>query len=95
MAAIFHRPCPYVGFTAPRQTEPICLRVQSQTRKGAVVVCSHHVMVHETKMPKLFHTERHHHLNTKGGNEIVPQKYVRFSRVPLRISKAQTEKLCN
>lgn len=92
LADVFHGPCPYVGITAPRQMAPICLRVPSKSRKGAVVVCSHPVMI---KSPSPSYTESCHQRSTKYGNEIVPQKYVCFNRVPVKISKTQTEKLCN
>lgn len=96
IAGIFHGPYPYVSTTAPREIAPNCLRVPSQSRKGSVVVCSSHpAMVHEIKRPSPSHTERCHHRSTKYGNETVPQKYVCFNRFPVKISKAQTKKLCN
>lgn len=73
MADVFHGPYPYVGITAPRQMAPICLRVPSKSRKGAVVVCSHPVMVYEIKSPSPSYTESCHHRSTKYGHEIAPQ----------------------
>lgn len=75
-ADIFHRSYPYVSITASRQKVPVCPRVPSQSRKGAVMVYSHPMMALEDKRPSPSHTERCSHRSTECRNEIVPQEYL-------------------
>lgn len=92
---IFHGPYSYLGIPAPRQMVLSCLKVPPQSRKKAVVICSHPMMLQDIKRPNPSQTGGCHHGSTKCGNKSIPKKYACFNRVTVKIIKTEREKVCN